>query len=138
MIGLPRSTYYRRRQGELAAGDGIAASTGPVPPQDTLVGPGERSDPDATLREAIVAIRQTHPAYGYRRVTEVLRSIGLRINTKRVRRVLRALLAPPLPRRTRWMGKGPDDAATGWYPNRPAGMTSTGPDQRWVADLTYL
>jgi putative transposase len=109
-----------------------------VPPQSSLEVPGEGSDPDATLREAIVAIRQTHPAYGYRRVTEALRRSGLRINKKRVQRVLRALLAPPLPRRARWKGTGPDDAGTGWYPNRRAGMTPTGPDQLWVADLTYL
>ncbi len=101
MIGLPRSTYYRRPRGELPAGDGRGSRTGPVPPQGTLVVPGEGADPDATLREAIVAIRQTHPAYGYRRVTEALRRSGLHINTKRVQRVLRALLAPPLPRRTR-------------------------------------
>ncbi len=97
------------------AGDGTDSRTGPVRPPGSLVVPEERSDPDATLREAIVAIRQTHPAYGYRRVTEALRRSGLRINKKRVQRVRRALLAPPLPRRARWKETGPDDTGTGWY-----------------------
>jgi hypothetical protein len=93
MIGVPRSTSYRRLREELAAGDGIAASTGPVPPLGTLVVPGEGSDPDTTLRESVAAIRQSHPAYGYRRETEVLRRSGLRISKKWVQCVLRALLA---------------------------------------------
>jgi hypothetical protein len=57
MIGLPRSTHFRRPRGELVAGDGTASRTGPVRPPGSLVVPEERSDPDATLREAIVAIR---------------------------------------------------------------------------------
>jgi hypothetical protein len=49
MIGLPRSTYYRRPRGERVAGDGTASRTGPVPPQGSLEVSGEGSDPDATL-----------------------------------------------------------------------------------------
>ena len=49
MIGLPRSTYYRR-------------PTAPSTDRPVV----ERDD---ALREAITAVRQTHPAYGYRRVT---------------------------------------------------------------------
>ena len=45
MIGLPRSTYYRRPRG--VAADGV--------------------DPDASLRDAIADVQRAFPGYGYRR-----------------------------------------------------------------------
>ena len=118
MIGLPRSTYYRR----------AVAS-----PASTTA-----ADRDAPLREAITVIRQTHPAYGYRRVAQVLKRRGLLVNKKRVQRVMRSLLAPPLPKRRTWVFSEPDAITGTWYPNLRATCTPTGPDQLWVADLTYL
>lgn len=117
MIGLPRSTYYRHRA---------------TPVEDGA------SDRDASLREAIAAVRQSHPAYGYRRVTHALRRAGLLVNKKRVQRVMRTVLAPPLPRRRSCDIAEPDAITGSWYPNRRAGLIPDGPDQLWVADLTYL
>ena len=69
MIGLPRSTYYRR-------------------PKVTTPNEG-----DALLATAITAVRRTFPAYGYRRVTKELRRRGVSVNHKRVQRVMRTFLA---------------------------------------------
>jgi putative transposase len=121
MIGLPRSTYYRRAAPPLAS---------------SADRPGV--DRDDALREAITAVRQTHPAYGYRRVTHALRRTGLLVNHKRVQRVMRTLLAPPMPRRRSWMVAEPDAVTGSWYPNLRADCIPTGPDQLWVADMTYL
>lgn len=51
MIGLPRSTYYRRAR----------------------PAPADAGDADAALRAAIVAILHDFPGYGYRRITRELR-----------------------------------------------------------------
>lgn len=114
MIGLPRSTYYRR-------------------PKATSM-----ADPDAPLVAAITAVRAMFPAYGYRRVTKELHRRGMPVNHKRVQRVMRALLAPPSRRRRPVvMAEGlAADAAV--YPNLRAGVVPNGPDQLWVADLTYV
>jgi putative transposase len=121
MIGLPRSTYYRRSVSPLAL-----STNGPV------------VDRDDALRDAITAVRQAHPAYGYRRVTHALRRTGLLVNHKRVQRVMRTLLAPPMPRRRSWLVAEPDAVTGSWYPNLRAECTPTAADQLWVADMTYL
>jgi putative transposase len=114
MIGLPRSTYYRRPK-----------ATAP-------------NDGDAPLAAAITAVRTTFPAYGYRRVTKELRRRGVFVNHKRVQRVMRAFLAPPSRRRRPIiLADGcAEDAAI--YPNLRAGFVPNGPDQLWVVDLTYV
>lgn len=117
MIGLPRSTYYRRPAAE----------------------PGAVAEADAPLRTLIEAVRTEYPMYGYRRVTQELRHRGHPVNHKRVQRVMRSLLGPPLPRRRPWIVVAEPDAVTGaWYPNLAPNVTPTGPDQLWVADLTYV
>jgi putative transposase len=116
MIGLPRSTYYRRPAASATA----------------------RAELDAPLRDQIAAIRAEFPAYGYRRVTQEMRRRGHVINHKRVQRVMQGMLAPPMPRRRPWVIAEPDTVTGAWYPNLAAALTPTGPDQLWVADLTYL
>ena len=116
MIGLPRSTYYRRPR-EVPAGLGAA---------------------DAALREAIQAVQRDFPGYGYRRVTRELRHRELVVNHKRVQRVMQAMLRPPAARRRPWVVAEPDAVTGTWYPNRRAGLVPTGPNQLWVADLTYV
>jgi putative transposase len=115
MISLPRSTYYRRPRGGTESG---AA--------------------DGDLRARIAEIRAAHPAYGYRRVTHELRRRGERINHKRVQRVMRETLAPPPSRRRPLVSEAGavDHAAV--YPDLRQGLVPRGPDQLWVADLTYV
>lgn len=116
MIGLPRSTYYRRMRG-------VAADT---------------VDPDATLRAAITEGLRAFPGYGYRRVTRELRRRNQRIYHKKVQRVMQTMLLPPAPRRRPWLVAEPDEVSGSWYPNRRAGMVPTRPSQLWVADITYV
>ena len=120
MIALPRSTYYRRPLEE---------------PASVAVG---APDGDQVLVDAITAIRRAHPAYGYRRVTAALRREGQCVNKKRVQRLMRLAVAPLPPRRASWRVADDEPTTGAWYPNRRADVTPTGPDQLWVADLTYL
>jgi transposase InsO family protein len=93
-------------------------------------------DPDAQIVAQIEPIVARYPGYGYRRVTKELQYRGLRVNHKRVQRLLRERSLLVQVRRavqTTWR-------APGWRqtPNLVAGRTVTGPNQVWVADLTYL
>ncbi len=92
---------------------------------------------DTALRDAIERLVLEFPGYGYRRVTEALRRDGWEVNHKRVLRVMRqeALLCQ-LQRR---FGVTTDSGhALRTYPNLLAGATLGGPDQAWVADITYI
>ena len=116
MIGLPRSSYYRRPR--VVAADAV--------------------DADAWLRNAIAEVTRAFPGYGYRRVTRELRRRDQPVNHKRVQRVMQAMLLPPPPRRRPWLVAEPDAVTGTWYPNRRAGMVPTGPNELWVADITYV
>lgn len=91
---------------------------------------------DAEVASWIAPIVRRFPGYGYRRVTHALRRDGVVINHKRVQRIMRDQglhgQVCRLVRRHRvradWTGVG----------NQIAGQVPTGPNQIWVADLTYL
>lgn len=97
-------------------------------------------EPDAAamaLRDAIEQIVLEAPGYGYRRVTHALRRAGWRVNAKRVLRVMREeSLLCQLKRRfvvTTDSGHG-----LGSYPNLLRERVLRGPNQAWVADITYI
>jgi putative transposase len=99
------------------------------------------TEPDAEemeLRDQIQRIAVEHRHYGYRRVTAELRRQGLAVNHKRVARLLRldnllalrrAAFRPPTTDSTHGLRV---------YLNLAARLTLTGPDQLWIADLTYI
>ncbi len=113
LVGTGRSWYYAR-----PSADDVAAR-------------------DTALRDAIERVVLDFPGYGYRRVTKTLRREGWNVNHKRVLRVMRQeSLLCQLARRfvvTTDTGHG-----LRTYPNLLAGMELAGPDQAWVADLTYI
>jgi len=93
---------------------------------------------DTTLRSAIQQIvLENRRLYGYRRVTVELRRQGMIANHKRVIRLMREdnLLAirhrEPLPV-TEWK----DEAEI--YLNLPRQLKVPGPNQLWIADITYV
>jgi putative transposase len=99
------------------------------------------TEPDAEemgLRDHIQRIAVEHRHYGYRRVTAELRRQGRAVNHKRVARLMRldnllalrrAAFRPPTTDSTHGLRV---------YLNLAARLTLTGPDQLWVADLTYI
>ena len=114
LAGLSRASFYRHR---------------------------EESDPDAAdhaLADAIRHICLRHKYYGYRRVTATLRRQGHIVNAKRILRHMREdnLLAQ---RRKPFIvqPKGKPEVII-IVPNLVRGLVPSGPDQIWVADITYV
>ena len=76
-------------------------------------------------------------AYGYRRVTAELRHQGQLVNSKRVRRLMREHGLSPKQRR-RYVTTTDSDHDEPIFPNLTADMAPDGPNQLWVADITYV
>lgn len=90
------------------------------------------------LQDAIQRICLRHKYYGYRRVTASLRRQGHVVNAKKVLRLMREdnLLA----QRRRPFQVPPPGRPEGFVivPNLVRGLAPSGPDQIWVADITYV
>ncbi len=92
---------------------------------------------NTALRDAIERLVLEFPGYGYRRVTKALQRDGWGVNHKRVLRVMRqeALLCHL---QRRFVVTTNSAHALRSYPNLLVGTELSGPDQAWVADLTYI
>ena len=92
---------------------------------------------EADLRDRIEAICLEFPRYGYRRVTRQLEHDGWRVNHKRVLRLMRE---SDLLCRVRRKGVRTTDSKHSFprYPNLVKAMMVTGPNQVWLADITYI
>jgi len=109
-MGIARSTFY----GE------------PTAPQD-----------DTAIVEAIAAICEEFEAYGWRRVRAELRHRGVIVNHKKIRRLMREHDLQPR-RRRRYVATTDSDHDQPIYPNRTKDLRIDGPNQLWVADITYV
>ena len=103
-------------------------------------GPSARATHDATLtvqiRAAHTASRQT---YGVPRIHADLQDAGMRVARKRVWRLMRAAGLSGCQRGRRRVRTTVADPKATPAPNVLArDFTATGPDERWVGDLTYL
>jgi transposase InsO family protein len=99
--------------------------------------PRDKTQKDVELRDAIERIVLEFPGYGYRRVTVALRREGWSVNHKRVLRIMRQeSLLCQLKRRF----KVTTDSSHSFrrYPNLIEGTELNGPDEGWVADITYV
>jgi len=113
LMGVSRSWYYEHPSAE------------------------EKARKDVVLRDAIERIVLEFPGYGYRRVTAALKREGWRVNHKRVLRIMRhESLLCQLKRRF----KVTTDSAHSFrrYPNLIEDIELEGPDEGWVADITYV
>lgn len=113
LMGVSRSWYYEHPSAE------------------------QKARKDVVLRDAIEQIVLEFPGYGYRRVTAALRREGWRVNHKRVLRIMRhESLLCQLKRRF----KVTTDSAHSFrrYPNLIEDIELEGPDEGWVADITYV
>lgn len=91
---------------------------------------------DAELVIQIEQIVLAHPGYGYRRVTAELQRRGVPVNHKRVLRLMRqASLVWPVRRSVQTTRRDPSFRG---YPNLVRHRRADGPNQIWVADVTYL
>ncbi len=93
---------------------------------------------DVELRDSIQRLSLAHRHYGYRRIAAQLRREGHVVNAKRVLRLMRednllCLRAKPFVPRTTMSRHG-----FALRPNLTRGLTPTGLDQIWVADITYV
>ena len=109
-MGISRSAYYER----------------PAPAHD-----------DAAIVEAIAAICEEFENYGWRRVRAELRHRSVIVNHKKIRRLMREHDLQPR-RRRHYVATTDSDHDEPIYPNRAKDMTVDGPDQLWVADITYV
>jgi len=92
---------------------------------------------DAELRARMHGICAEFPRYGYRRVTAQLRAEGRVINRKKVARLMREEGLQVRPRR-RFVRTTDSDHDGPIFPDRAKAMVPSGPDQLWVADITYI
>jgi transposase InsO family protein len=96
-----------------------------------------KPDRDLDLRDAIQRIALQWSSYGRPRITRELRRQGWQVNPKRVYRLLREdnLLCV---RQRKFVVTTDSNHGHRVYPNLARGMTLTGVDQLWVADITYI
>lgn len=113
LLGVPRASYYR-----------------PVP---------VRQEPDWVC-QVVAAIEEmilTFTGYGYRRVTVQLQRDGYAIGQKTVRRLMKehSLLCQI---RRRWVRTTDSSHGLVCYSNLAKGLVTTGCNQLWVSDITYI
>lgn len=113
LVSLSPATFYRRRGCNTSASD------------------------DTDLRDTIQQIALEMPFYGYRRITRELQRRSCPVNHKRVRRMMRQdnLLCV---RRRKFVCTTDSGHGLPVYPNLARGMSPSGMNQLWVADITYI
>jgi transposase InsO family protein len=101
----------------------------------------QQREPREESMEVRSAIQRTalehRRRYGYRRVTAELRRQGMRVNHKRVARIMREdnlLAVQP----KQFVTTTDSNHALEIYVNLARRMTLTGTDQLWIADITYI
>jgi putative transposase len=108
---LPRSTYYYKSK--------------------------NKPDDERRLIDHIEAIIEEFPGYGYRRVTRELHRRGFPVNHKKVLRIMKQQGLTRKPKR-RWVCTTDSNHPHRVYPNLAQNLLVTGPNQVWVADITYI
>ena len=92
---------------------------------------------EAMLKTALLDLAAEWPTYGYRRLTEMMRRLGWRVNAKRVRRWMDelGLTGAPPARTTRTTNS---QHSFPRYPNLVKDLKILRPEHVWVADITYI
>ena len=115
MIGIPSSSFYC----------------------EPVIDPVIRERQDTDLRALIEEIHVDFPGYGYRRIKRHLTRMGVVVNAKRIRRVMRSYRLWPIVWKT-FVRTTQSDHGLPLYPNLAAKQEITGPNQVWAADITYI
>ncbi len=85
----------------------------------------------------MAAICDEFEAYGWRRVRAALRQQGIVVNHKKIKRLMREHGLQPKTRR-RFVATTNSNHAEPVFPDRAKAMLVDGPNQLWVADITYV
>lgn len=114
MLKIARSSYYYKKTLDL-----------------------QKQKEDADLRDRIEEVVVKHEKYGYRRVTAQLHREGLKVNHKRVQRIMQEeeLICKI---KKRWVVTTDSNHPYPVYPNLLKEASITGINQAWVADITYI
>jgi putative transposase len=115
-VGLARSTIFRHLHSAAASSSG--------------------SD-DMELRGQIQSIALEMRSYGYRPITKELHRRGVKVNHKRVLRLLREDNLLCL-RRQAFVRTTDSQHSLAVYPNLARGLVLSNINQLWVADITYI
>ncbi|MFI2430404.1 IS701 family transposase [Streptomyces sp. NPDC018693] len=119
VLGLHRSSYYKWFSGQKAR--------------------SSRQSEDRLLAERIREVHgESGGAYGSPRVTAELRAKGLRINEKRVARIMRTFSITGIRLRRRVRTTVPDPAASQVPDLFQRDFTATEPGRKYMGDITYL
>ena len=105
--------------------------------RSTLYARPSGADDDTAAVEAISRICEDFEQYGWRRVRAALRQQGMVVNHKKVRRLMREHGLQPRTRR-RHTTTTDSDHDQPIFPNLAKHVEVDGPDQLWVADITYV
>jgi len=92
---------------------------------------------ETELLARMQAICDEFEAYGYRRVGAALRHQGVVVNHKKIRRLMREHDLHPRHRR-RYVATTDSDHDSPIFPDRARDIVVDGPNQLWVADITYI
>ena len=107
---------------------GLSRSTGYYAPV------GESAE-DLVLKALIDRLFLETPYFGSRKMAEMLRRQGYRVNRKRVRRLMREMGLEVIWRKPNTSKPHPEHRI---YPYRLRGLTIERPNQVWAADITYI
>jgi putative transposase len=99
--------------------------------------PASMTIAEARLVERIEQICAEWPSYGYRRVTAELHATGYLVNHKKVMRLMQENGLSVRPRR-RFVATTDSDHDGPIFPNLAKDVVPKGPNQLWVADITYI
>jgi putative transposase len=103
------------------------------------VDPKERAMRDSDLRDLIETIQAQFPQYGVRQVYwELLWGYGMRINKKRIHRVMREHGLRAQIFRSFRVSTTDSNHTNRIYPNLLHGLEVSAPNQVWVTDITYV
>jgi putative transposase len=114
MIGLSESSYYYRSKSRT------------------------KCQPDSEIQARIESIHARYPTYGYRRIRAQLLRDGLRVNTKRIRRIMRENELFPVVIRSFRTGTTDSRHRFQIRPNLLREKKVVGLNEVWVADMTLI
>lgn len=106
-------------------------------PRSSFYATPETTQRDAAIVAEIWVITDAFVAYGYRRVGAELRHRGRVVNAKKVSRLMKEHDLNPRRRRRRIRTTDSDHDGP-IFPFIAKDMEPQGPDQLWVANLTYI